>query len=332
MQTPVALIIFNRPAVTERVVREIARARPPKLLVIADGPRAEKSGEAEKCLATRAIIDRVDWDCTVLQNYSDVNLGVGGRPATGIRWVFEQVEEAIILEDDCVPHPTFFRYCDELLEKYRDDERVMHISGDNWHWGNGQRAFSYFFSCYCCSCGWATWRRAFQHYDPDIKLWPVLRNTSWLFDILGDREAVEFWKSKFDLTYATGMENNGWDWPWLFACWAHRGLSILPSTNLVTNIGFGVDATHTKRTDDQRANIPTVEMTFPLKHPPYMVRDRAADQLIVEQLGVSPEPKDLYHQLRRICVDALPPPLRKSLASLRSMLLRTEYNASERSR
>src|SRR5262249_27032187 len=188
--------------------------------------------------------------------------------------------------------------------------------------GDEQRAFSYFFSCYCCSWGWATWRRAFQYYDPDTKLWGTLRDTSWLFDILGDREAVEFWKSKFDCTYATGaVEANGWDWQWLFACWAHRGLSILPSTNLITNIGFGEAATHTKRTDDQRINMPAVEMIFPLKHPPYMVRDRETDQLIVEQIGLRPEPKDLYHQLRRTCVEALPPSLRKSLAYLRATLL-----------
>jgi hypothetical protein len=320
MQTPVALIIFNRPDVTKRVFEEIARARPKQLLVIADGPRPEKAGEAEKCAATRAIIDRVDWECEVLKNYSDVNLGVGGRPATGIRWVFENVEEAIILEDDCIPHPTFFRYCEELLEKYRDDERVMHISGDNWNFGDKQRPFSYFFSCYCYSCGWATWRRAFQHYDPDLKLWPTLRDSSWLLDILGDPRAVEFWKSKFELTYTTGMENHGWDWPWLFACWAHRGLSILPSTNLISNIGFSEDATHTKRADDERANVPAVEMTFPLKHPPCMVRDTEADQRIVRQVGLRPEPQDLYHKLRRTCVAALPASLRKSISSARSTL------------
>jgi hypothetical protein len=291
VKTPVALMIFNRPAVTERVFQEIARARPSKLFVIADGPRPEKVGEAEKCAAARAIVDQVDWECDVLKHYSDVNLGVGLRPASGIRWVFEEVEEAIILEDDCVPHPTFFRYCDELLEKYRDDKRIMHISGDNWHFG--QKQFSYFFSCYCYSCGWASWRRAFQYYDPDIKLWPTLRDTSWLLDILGDPRAVEFWKSKFDLIQTTGIQKNGWDWPWLFACWAHRGLSILPGTNLISNIGFGKDATHTKWKGDERANIPLGEMMFPLNHPPYMARDTVVDQMIVYQVGLKPEPQDI---------------------------------------
>src|SRR5262245_4967250 len=166
MNTAVALIIFNRPDVTRRLVEVVARARPKQLLVIGDGPRPDRPGEAEKCEETRAIVDRVDWSCDVLTNYSPINLGVGTRPATGLRWVFEQVESAIILEDDCIPHPTFFRYCEELLERYRDDQRVMHISGDNWNFNRQPRPFSYFFSNYCYSCGWATWRRAFRHYDP----------------------------------------------------------------------------------------------------------------------------------------------------------------------
>jgi hypothetical protein len=319
MRTPVAIIIFNRPDLTERVFTEVARVRPQKLFVIADGPRPDRVGEAEKCAATRAIIDRVDWECDVLKNYSDVNLGVGLRPATGIRWVFEHVERAIILEDDCLPHPTFFRYCEELLEKYCDDERVMHISGDNWHFG--RKPYSYFFSCYCYSCGWASWRRAFQHYDPEIKLWPTLRDTSWLLDILGDPIAAEFWKRAFDLVYAKGIERTDWDWPWLFACWAQRGLSILPSTNLICNIGFREDATHTRRTEDRRANVPTVEMTFPLNHPPCMVRDREADQLIFEQVGPPPQPRTLYYRLRQKGAAALPTSLRKFISSLRSTLL-----------
>lgn len=316
MNTSVAIIIFNRPDVTRRVVDTVARARPKKLFVIADGPRQWKAGEAENCLAARSVIESIDWACEVVKNYSDVNLGVGDRPASGLRWVFEQADTAIVLEDDCVPHPTFFRYCDELLDKYRDDERVMHISGDNWLFG--RRSASYFFSCYCYSCGWATWRRAFQYYDPELHLWPALRGTSWLPDILGDPKAVDFWSSKFDLIRESGVRQHGWDWPWLFACWAHRGLSILPSTNLITNIGFGEDATHTKSRDDERAHVPLEAMTFPLVHPDCMVRDVEADQRIFAQVAWSPEPQDLYHWLRRRVSAALPTPLRRMLASLRS--------------
>ena len=206
MHTPVAFFIFNRPDFTERVFAEIAKARPRKLLVIADGPRLEQPGDVDSCVATRAIINRVDWDCEVLRNYSDANLGCGRRQSTGMIWIFEQVEEAIILEDDTLPHPSFFRFCEELLEKYRDDERVMHISGDNWLFGQKQMAHSYYFSRYCLSWGWAGWRRAFRIYDPAIELWPVLRDTSWLLDVLRDHRAAEHWKKIFDLTYA-GIEN-----------------------------------------------------------------------------------------------------------------------------
>jgi hypothetical protein len=250
-----------------------------------------------------------------------VNLGVGVAPARGLQWVFEQFEEAIVLEDDCVPHPTFFRYCGELLAAYRHDERVMHISGDNWNFAAAGSPASYFFSAYCYSCGWATWRRAFRRYDPGLALWPALRETGWMLDVLGDAEAVEFWRDKFDRVHAHGVAVHGWDWPWLFACWAHRGLSILPRTNLITNVGFGADATHTRRRDDPRAFVPALPMSFPLRHPLVMARDLEADRSIADQVGVPREKQDLYHRLRRACVDALPAPLRRSLASARARLV-----------
>nr|MBA3765731.1 glycosyltransferase family 2 protein [Acidobacteriota bacterium] len=175
MNVPVALIIFNRADTTARVLAEIAKARPSKLLVIADGPRADHPDDAEKCLAARAAIDRVNWDCEVLTNYSEVNLGCGARPSSGLDWVFENVAEAIILEDDCLPHPTFFPFCAELLERHRDDERVMMISGDNFQFGRKRTQYSYYFSRYTHTWGWATWRRAWRYFDREIKLWPALR-------------------------------------------------------------------------------------------------------------------------------------------------------------
>ena len=153
MNTPVALIIFNRPDTTKKTFDEIAKARPPKLFVIADGPRADHPEDIKKCAAVREIIERVDWKCEVIKNYSDVNLGCGKRPATGISWIFEHVEEAIILEDDCVPHPTFFRFCEELLEKFRYDERVMQISGSNFQLGHKRTSYSYFFLPHFCLLG-----------------------------------------------------------------------------------------------------------------------------------------------------------------------------------
>lgn len=295
MKTPVALLIFTRPETTARVFDEISKARPPKLLVIADGPRADRPGEAEKCAATRAVVEKVDWDCEVLRNYSEVNLGCGLRPASGISWVFQNVEEAIILEDDCLPHPTFFRFCDELLGRYRDDERVMMISGNNFQNGKTRTSESYYFSCYPHSWGWATWRRSWQLYDFEIKIWPQLRETSWLLDTLGDEESAAYWRTTFD---SLSGRSDVWDYQWTFACWAQSGLAILPNVNLVSNIGWGEHATHTKTADNPAGNLPTEAMTFPLSHPTYLVRNREADQFTFEKHFAGWTP-NLYRRLRR---------------------------------
>jgi hypothetical protein len=294
LRTPVALLIFNRPELTARMMAAIGEARPAKLLVIADGPRAGQAGEEEKCLATRAIAENPDWDCEVLKNYSDVNLGTGRRPASGIDWVFQNVEEAIILEDDCLPHPTFFRFCEELLGYYRDDKRVMTISGDNFQYGTRRTKESYYFSRYPHTWGWATWRRAWQLYDFEVKMWPQLRETSWLLDTLGDRESAKYWGTVFDSLSST---SDVWDYQWIFSCWARNGLAILPHANLISNIGWGDDATHTKAMDHPSANLATEAMSFPLNHPHDMVVNRAADKFTLENHFVGWTPK-LYRRLR----------------------------------
>jgi hypothetical protein len=282
MKTPVALLIFNRPDTTERVFAEVARARPHKFFVVADGPRPNRPQDVEKCAAARAIIERVDWECDVFKNYSDVNLGCGRRPATGISWVFEQVEEAIILEDDCVPHPTFFRFCEELLERYHANNRVMMIAGSNHWFGQRQTAYSYHFSRHMWNWGWATWRRAWQHYDIEIKRWPELRSTSWLRDILGHPSAVEYWQKIFDKAYAARGNVDYWDYQWTFMCWAQNGLCVFPNTNVISNIGLGEDATHTKKATFV-SNLPLSQIKFPLEHPPYVVQDREIDDFLARQ-------------------------------------------------
>ena len=176
LETPVAFLVFNRPHTTDKVFSEIAAANPRKLLIVADGPRPDQPGEAERCVAVRAIVDRVDWDCEVLTNYSDINLGCKARISSGLDWVFDTVEEAIVLEDDCLPHPSFFRFCEELLVKYRDDERIAQIGGVNFQSGRRRTNYSYYFSRYAHIWGWATWRRAWRHYDVALKAWPLIRD------------------------------------------------------------------------------------------------------------------------------------------------------------
>ena len=276
MKTPVVLIIFNRPAQTEKVFDVIRQAKPPKLLVIADGSRAERPGEAEKCAAARAVIDRVDWDCEVFKNYSDVNLGCDPRISSGLNWVFETVEEAIILEDDCVPHSTFFRYCEELLERYRHDARVMNISGQNVLFGRHRTEYSYYFSRYTLCWGWASWRRAWQYFDVDVKLWPEIRDQNLIKNVLVDPYAVKVWERTVQLLYDGYL--TGWDFKWMFACWLQNGFCIIPNGNLVTNIGHGSEATHTNDEKSPYNNMLVEAMSFPLKHPPFVIRNLEADK------------------------------------------------------
>ena len=300
VNTPVALIIFNRPDTTKQVLAEIAKVKPSKLYVIADGPREGCPEDVEKCSAAREVIEGVDWECEVFKNYSDVNLGCGQRPATGISWIFHHEEETIILEDDCVPHPTFFRFCAELLKKYRHDERVMMISGRNSLGTQSQMSYSYSFRRIMSCWGWATWRRAWHHYDMEMKLWPTLRNTPWLLDILGDHRAVEYWQNIFEQAHGNAGEVDYWDYQWLFACWAQNGLAIVPRNNLIRNIGYGPNSTHTKSPNSPGRNLPTEDMVFPLRHPPYVVPDREAELLLLER-GVLKKRQcpTLYRRVRR---------------------------------
>ncbi|MCE2698725.1 MAG: FkbM family methyltransferase [Nostocales cyanobacterium LE14-WE4] len=280
-KTPVALIIFNRTDTTQKVFEAIREAKPPKLLVISDAPRNNKEGEAEQCAATRAIINQVDWECEVLTNHSDINLGPRQRISSGIDWVFEQVEEAIIFEHDCLPHHTFFRYCEELLEKYRDDERIMVISGNNLQFGRKRSEDSYYFSRYSHIWGWATWRRAWKKYDVSIQKWDSLRSSYWLHDLLQNEQATMYWSRIFDHVF-NGF--NTWDYSLLFSLWINEGLCILPEVNLVSNIGFGSNAENCKDTSSPLANMDVQPMKFPLQHPTTVLKNSEADDFTEEYI------------------------------------------------
>jgi hypothetical protein len=264
-RAPVALFVFNRPALTAQVLEAVARARPTRLLVVGDGPRGDHPGDPKLVRDTRALIDRVDWPCEVLTCYSDHNLGCGRRFATGLDWVFANAEEAIILEDDCVPDHTFFRFCEELLERHRDDERVQMICGCNVTEPGRFGPYSYYFSrCYHI-WGWATWSRAWRHYDYDMQGWPELRGTRWLEQLLGSRRAGRITQLLFDETYSGRIDQ--WDFQWVFAGWTRNAVSAIPTVNLVSNVGFGDRATHLHDPGHPRANLATMPMEFPLRHP-----------------------------------------------------------------
>lgn len=281
LETPIIFIIFNRPDTTRRVFETIRAARPLKLLVVADGPRADREGEAERCAAARAITEDIDWPCEVERNYSETNLGCRNRVASGITWAFEQVEDAIILEDDTVPHPSFFRYCSELLERYRDDERVMVISGNNFQNGIQRGDGSYYFSKYNHCWGWATWRRAWRYFDVEMDGWPEFRNSGFFDSLNQDERERNFWQSTLDRA-ADGWID-AWSYAWTLACWRNGGLTALPNVNLVSNIGFGEDATHTGNGNSPLNNIASADIGK-IRHPETVSRNVEADAYTVSTI------------------------------------------------
>jgi hypothetical protein len=290
LSTPIGFLIFNRPDVTEKVFSAIAQAKPKKLFVVADGPRLDRPGEAEKCEQTRSIIQKVDWDCEVFTNFSEVNLGCGRREASGFDWVFSQVEEAIFLEDDTLPSPSFFNFCEAMLERYRDDKRIMHINGDN-SVNQGRTNDSYYFSKYIHGWGWASWRRAWQHYDYYMKLWPEFKQSGLAEQIFEDSYEQRFWVSIFDQMYEDPQVIDTWDYQWIYACWSQGGLAVAPNKNLISNLGFNrEDAAHTKG-DSSRAAL-KVDNILELKYPPFFVRHREADSYSFDHIFGGKEMKE----------------------------------------
>jgi hypothetical protein len=301
---PVVLMMFNRPEHTRAVFDRIAAVQPRRFFIIADGPRPDRPDDVRKCLESRAVLDRVDWHCDLHTNFSDINLGCARRISSGLDWVFNQVDRAIILEDDCVPDPSFFPFCAKLLERYEDDRRIRTISGNSFLSGMTRTHWSYHFSNFHGIWGWATWRRSWQKVDLAMRQWPEVRDGGWLVDMVGDRRAARFWASRLDATYEGRITS--WAYRYLFSCWLDHCLAVAPNRNLVQNIGFGQEATHT---GDGRSYMeyPAQPMPFPLIHPPFIVCDRVSDRETFRRRCLpedGPLPKrmlrPLYYALRGI--------------------------------
>lgn len=278
---PILFLIFNRPATTRCVFESIRQARPEKLFIAADGPRPEKPTDEKLCEETRHVVSLVDWDCEVQTLFREKNLGCKRAVSSAIDWFFEHVEEGVILEDDCVPGPSFFRFCRELLQYYRDESRVMMIGGNSSQLGRSRTLDSYYFSAFSHIWGWATWRRAWQLNDPLMKTWPDKKGSNLPKEIMLTHDGVNRINSKLDSVYSGSL--NSWAYAWQYSCWIQKGLCIVPEHNLVTNIGFGNDATHIKERSlftDQNS----MEISFPLTHPDKVTRNRKADLFIVNHL------------------------------------------------
>lgn len=309
MRSPVLFLVFNRPDTTAQVFERIRAAKPPRLYVSADGPRAGRAGEAEACLTVRQIATKVDWPCELKILFQDQNLGCKMGVSTGISWFFEQESEGIILEDDVLPVPSFFGYCDELLERYRLDERVGMISGSNLVSSKVKCGDSYFFSNIPLIWGWAAWRRSWQQYDVSIAEWPAWNQSGGLEKLFpGQLLVSSYWRDAFQRVIQGKL--NTWDYQLIFTRWRYGGLTIIPANNLTDNLGYGLNATHTSHNKPAcLLESPAIDLTLPLKHPAEIKSNDAQDLLIFKHVHEVNLMGFIRRQLR---------PLKKLLTPLKS--------------
>jgi len=253
LNTAILFLVFNRPETTSRVFEVIKKIRPKRLYVASDGPRLSKINEVEKVNLVRKIATAVNWPCEVKTLFRKQNLGCKLAVSSGIQWFFENEEQGIILEDDCLPHLDFFYFCEKLLEKYRNDEKILTITGDNFQNGIMRGSNSYYFSKYFHCWGWATWRRTWDCYDGEIKFWPKWKQSADWINKFPDKIERKYWSSIFDKVYLNQIDT--WDYPFMVSLWNKGGLNLIPNVNLVSNIGFGPEATHTISINDKNSNL-----------------------------------------------------------------------------
>lgn len=281
---PIIMIVFKRPDLTRRVLQAVTEIRPRRLLVVADGPNQADQSEEAACRQTQALFDDLPPEIVIEREFAKQNMGLRRRVSSGLSWAFERVERGIILEDDCVPTPSFFPYCKTLLERFETDERVGAIAGCNVESVIGRarvRDASYRFSSFGSPWGWATWADRWDEYDTDLALWPSLRDSGWFQEILG-KVAGDQWAA----LYANGDNIESWYIRWLLTMWAHQRLWVIPTENQIVNIGVGPDATHTSSSSVYAKfdRLPTRSLSFPLRHPTGFPRDLADEKRRMEAL------------------------------------------------
>ncbi|MBM9501984.1 glycosyl transferase [Leptospira sp. 201903071] len=274
MKAPILLIAFNRPHLTSIVFETIRQYKPSRFYLAVNAPRADKEGETERCNEVRNILKKVDWDCEIRTLFREEHLQLKVSVSSAITWFFENEEMGIILEDDIVPDPSFYVYCEQLLEYYKDDFRIGMISGDNFGFGHRRNRNSYYYSLYSHIWGWASWRRAWQGYDVYMKDFREFFEEGWLKDLFPESKEFQFWKSNFEAVAYNGFET--WDFQWVYHNLKNGRLNIMPSVNLIKNIGFGEGAAHTTHPSPY-ANMKTEPLSFPLRHPKFVVRDIESD-------------------------------------------------------
>lgn len=266
--TPILFLVFNRPDTTQRVFDQIKKIQPTHLFIAADGPRQSVSADKERCAEVKKIISDIDWPCEIKTLFRTKNLGCKIAVSQAISWFFKNVESGIILEDDCLPDISFFKYCEELLGLYIDNPKIMHIGGNNFQNGVTRGDGSYYFSLYGHIWGWATWRRAWQYYDPNINTLPNFIKSNKIKKIFKNWAARDFWMMRFKEVHNNKIDT--WDYQWEFTILSMDGCAITPNTNLVTNIGTGA-GTHVSKGGDSTNATPVETIShsiiLPLTHP-----------------------------------------------------------------
>lgn len=275
LELPVLFLVFKRPETTKRVFEKIRDAQPPRLYVSADGPRENRLEEVKKCEEVRRITTNVDWNCEVKTLFRGDNLGAKVAVSKGIDWFFNEEEMGIILEDDCVPNDSFFSFCEELLYRYKDKEQVMTISGNNFQ-PKRRTDNSYYFSRYMHCWGWASWKRAWKKFDIEMNKWPLMRKQNFIQKYLKSNKAQEYWEKRFNGVY--NGEIDSWAHIWQYSIWYNNGLNIIPEVNIVKNIGFGEDATHTLEGNNPDFGANNSQLIFPLSHPQKIEANEIADR------------------------------------------------------
>lgn len=269
---PVLFLIFNRPELTKKVFQKIRENKPIRLYVAADGPRDDRPEENKLCDETRKIIEKVDWDCEVKTLFRERNLGLRKAVSEALDWFFENEEMGIILEDDCVPANCFFTFCEKLLHYYKDDERIMHISGDNFLDESFNIAADYYFGKIMHCWGWASWRRAWKKFDKNLDTYEKFKSKNIIKSIFNKESHQNCWIKNFDRVYE-GIVSS-WAWVWMYSILINNGLCINPCQNLVSNIGFGEFATHTLDKNSSHFNINSKEIDYQnIKHPGFFFVD-----------------------------------------------------------
>lgn len=276
-KSPVLFLVFNRPDTTLRVFNEIRKARPAKLYIAADGPRENRKEDRQLCQDTISIVSNIDWECEVKTLFRTANLGCKEAISSALDWFFTDEEEGIILEDDCLPANSFFMYCDAMLETYRFDTRIRHIAGCNLQFGKKWGEASVYYANQTHVWGWASWRRVWKDYDKNLTGYAEDEVALQLANIFSDPFVVETWTSIFKEVKAGKIDT--WDYQLAFINYFNHSLSVNPNVNLISNIGFRADATHTLNSDNPYANIPLQEISE-ISYPKYILPQKKADYAV----------------------------------------------------